>query len=79
MDKNDIEHDILKSYGQIRTNLGGQVECVMRTKCFDFVEDPDPDTIMFFLSDSSPLRNGPKNDAEHDISKSCGHVTNLGG
>ena len=32
------------------------------------------------LSDSSPLKDGAKNDMSHDISKACGRVvTKLGG
>ena len=39
-------HDILKSYGWIRTKLGGHVGCVTRRNWSHFGEDsnPDPDT-----------------------------------
>ena len=55
------EQNISKNYEQIQTKLGGQVGCVMRTKLFDIGEDPDP-RIFEFLSDTSPLRDGAKND-----------------
>ena len=41
------EHDISRSYGRIRTKLGGQLWCVTRTHLLDFVEDLDPDTRIF--------------------------------
>ena len=65
MAKNDIWHNISKDYGCIWTKLGGQVGCVTRRNRFNFGEDPnpDPDTrIIKFLRDSSPLRDGAKND-----------------
>ena len=37
------EQDISKSYGLIRTKLGGQVESVTRMNCLDFGEYPHPD------------------------------------
>ena len=51
--------------------LGGQVGCVTRTNCFDFGEDlnPDPESRIF-----SPLRDGAKNDIQHNISKSYGWI-----
>jgi len=60
-----------KSCGRIQTKLGGQVGCaVTRTKWFDFGEDPNlnPDMRIFkffFLSDSSTLRDGAKNDVHY--------------
>ena len=35
--------DISKSCAQIQRKFGGQVGCVIRTNCFDFGEDPNPD------------------------------------
>ena len=43
--------------------LGGLVGNLTRKKWFDFGDDPDPDpTSGIFLSDSSPLRDGAKNE-----------------
>ena len=41
------EHDISRSYGRIRTKLGGQLWCVTRTHLLDFVEDLDLETRIF--------------------------------
>ena len=46
--------------------------CVTRTNWLDFGEDLAP---RIFFNDSSPLRDGTKNDMLHDILKSCGHFT----
>ena len=43
-----------------------------KEELIQFGEDPSPDLdmrIIYFLSDSSPLRDGAKNDIQHDISK----------
>ena len=46
----------------------------------EFGEDPDLDTVYFFLSDSSPLSDWAKNDIQHNISNSYGRIwTKLGG
>ena len=65
------EQDISKSCGRIQTKLGGQVGCLTMMNQFNFGEDPDPDSRLFFYfsSDSSPSRGQAKNDIWHDISK----------
>ena len=51
--------------------LGGQVGCVIRTNCFGFGEDPDPDPTIFNfpLSDSLLLRDGAKHTVYGTISQ----------
>uniref|UniRef100_A0A8C4QNA1 Latent-transforming growth factor beta-binding protein 1 n=1 Tax=Eptatretus burgeri TaxID=7764 RepID=A0A8C4QNA1_EPTBU len=41
------EQNISKSCGRIRTKFGGELGNVTSTKLFDFVEDPNPDPIIF--------------------------------
>ena len=53
--------DISKSLGRIRMELCGQVRNITRTNWFDFGEDPEAESDIFF-SDSSPLRDRAKND-----------------
>ena len=43
------EWDISKSYGRIRTKLGGHVGYVTRKNRFDFGEDPNLDPILFLF------------------------------
>ena len=63
--------DVSKSYGWIWTKLGGRVRCVTRTNWFDFreVPDPDSDTRINYLRDSSPLRDSAKNYTHSKISQ----------
>ena len=60
-----IYSTISQKVGRIRTKLGGQVGGATRNNSFNFGEDPIPDLdtgIIYFLTDSSPLRDGAKND-----------------
>ena len=56
------EQDISKSYRGIQTKFGGHVGCLMRTKWFDFGEDPNPRGLKNFSSDSLPFGDWAKND-----------------
>ena len=42
------EQDISKSYGRIQIKFGGEVECVTRKNLFDFGENLNLDTAIFF-------------------------------
>ena len=73
------DKDISKSWGWIRTKLGGH-DCVTRNNRLDIGEDLDPITGLEFLIDSSPLRDGAQNNISQDISKSYGWILmKLGG
>ena len=75
------EQDISKSYGRIRTKLGGQVWVCCKDELirFGWRSRSRYENLKNCFVDSSPLRGMAKNDISHDVSKRDRIRTKLGG